>query len=56
MRSNKSSESQLYHYFSDRDALVRDIIALQVRMTMNREQKYLKRLDSLVTYGDGPRH
>ncbi|WP_329259991.1 TetR family transcriptional regulator C-terminal domain-containing protein [Actinoallomurus sp. NBC_01490] len=48
MRSNKSSESQLYHYFSDRDALVRDIIALQVRMTMNREQKYLKRLDSLA--------
>ncbi|GAA4491467.1 hypothetical protein GCM10023191_025510 [Actinoallomurus oryzae] len=48
MAASKSCESQLYHYFIDRDVLVRDVIALQVRMTMNREQEYLKRLDSFA--------
>jgi AcrR family transcriptional regulator len=48
MAASKISKSQLYHYFIDKDALVRDVIRLQVRTLMDREQEYLKRLDSFA--------
>jgi AcrR family transcriptional regulator len=48
MAASKISKSQLYHYFIDKDVLVRDVIALQVRMVMDREQEYLKRLNSFA--------
>ena len=41
------SKSQLYHYFSDKDALVLEVIALQTKRVLNAQQPHLRALDSL---------
>ena len=41
-----TSKSQLYHHFADKEALVRDVIALQSEFVIDREQRQLQRLSS----------
>jgi TetR/AcrR family transcriptional repressor of nem operon len=40
------SKSQLYRHFDDKEALVRDVVALQGRRVLEREQQQLGRLNS----------
>lgn len=42
-----TSKSQLYHHFSDKDALVRDVIEVQAAELLERQQHQLQRLNSL---------
>ncbi|MFF4597362.1 TetR/AcrR family transcriptional regulator [Amycolatopsis sp. CA-161197] len=42
-----TSKSQLYHYFADKDALVQEVIELQARDLLDREEGYLRRLNSI---------
>jgi AcrR family transcriptional regulator len=42
-----TSKSQLYHHFADKDALVRDVIALQASQVLERQQRRLQRLNSI---------
>src|ERR1700730_8537138 len=39
--------SQLYHYFGDKQTLVRAVIAHQARAVLTNQQPFLSRLDSL---------
>ena len=41
-----SSKSQLYRHFSDKEALVREVIALRAIEVLEREARYLRRADS----------
>jgi TetR/AcrR family transcriptional repressor of nem operon len=41
-----SSKSQLYRHFSDKEALVREVIALRAVEVLEREARYLRRADS----------
>jgi TetR/AcrR family transcriptional repressor of nem operon len=40
------SKSQLYRHFSDKEALVREVIALRAVEVLEREERYLQRADS----------
>jgi TetR/AcrR family transcriptional regulator, transcriptional repressor for nem operon len=42
-----TSKSQLYHYFTDKDDLVHEVIAFRARQVLEREQQQLERLSSL---------
>lgn len=42
------SKSQLYHYFADKDALVRDVIAAQTVQVLAAQQAAFAQLDSLA--------
>ncbi|MFQ3560619.1 TetR family transcriptional regulator [Streptomyces gramineus] len=42
-----TSKSQLYRYFPDKDALVRDVIALQATQLLERQRQQLQRLNSI---------
>lgn len=46
-RAAKVSASQLYHYFSDKQALIRAVIAHQTEAVIASQQPYLSQLDSL---------
>lgn len=46
MEASRTSKSQLYHYFSDKDALVREVIDLQTRRIVDANAAHLDRLDS----------
>ena len=41
-----TSKSQLYHHFPDKEALVREVVALQSRTVLTREENALRRLSS----------
>jgi TetR/AcrR family transcriptional repressor of nem operon len=41
-----SSKSQLYRHFSDKEALVREVISLRAVQVLEREEQYLRRADS----------
>jgi AcrR family transcriptional regulator len=41
-----TSKSQLYHHFPDKEALVREVIAMQARLLLERQQQQLQRLNS----------
>ena len=43
------SKSQLYHYFADKDALVREVIAAQAARVLAAQGTALTQLDSLAT-------
>jgi AcrR family transcriptional regulator len=45
--ASATSKSQLYHHFSDKDALVQQVIALRAQQVLGREQGQLERLNSL---------
>jgi AcrR family transcriptional regulator len=47
MAESGVSKSQLYHYFADKDALVREVIALQTERVLAAQQPHLAALDSL---------
>jgi AcrR family transcriptional regulator len=47
MAASGVSKSQLYHYFSDKDALVLEVIALQAERVLAAQQPHLGALDSL---------
>lgn len=47
MAASGVSKSQLYHYFSDKDALVLDVITLQSERVMKAQQPHLGAMDSL---------
>ena len=47
MSESGVSKSQLYHYFADKDALVLEVIALQIERVLNAQQPHLGALDSL---------
>jgi TetR/AcrR family transcriptional repressor of nem operon len=42
-----TSKSQFYRYFPDKDALVRDVIALQAEELLERQRQQLQRLNSI---------
>ncbi len=42
------SKSQLYHYFADKDALVREVISLQTARVLAAQQTAFEQLDSLA--------
>ena len=44
----KVSKSQLYHYFADKDALVREVIAAQTERVLAAQEPALGKLDSLA--------
>ena len=46
MEASQASKSQLYHYFEDKDALVREVIDLQTRRILHFNSVHLDRLDS----------
>ncbi len=46
MEASRTSKSQLYHYFADKDDLVREVIALQTRRILGINAAHLDRLDS----------
>ncbi len=46
MEASRTSKSQLYHYFSDKDALVREVIDLQTHRVLHFNAAHLDRLDS----------
>ena len=43
-----TSKSQLYHYFADKDELLRDVIEFQGQRVLDAEQPELGRIDSVV--------
>jgi AcrR family transcriptional regulator len=45
--ASSTSKSQLYRYFPDKDALVREVIALQAQELLERERQRLERLNSI---------
>src|SRR6516162_4887779 len=47
MAASGVSKSQLYHYFTDKDALVLDVISKQTERVFNAQRPYLEALDSL---------
>ena len=46
MEATGASRSQLYHYFDDKEGLVRDVIAFQTRRILDANAAHLGRLDS----------
>lgn len=55
MAASGTSKSQLYHYFADKDALVREVIELQTRRILQTNATHLECLDSfqaLRAWGD----
>jgi len=47
MAASGVSKSQLYHYFTDKDALVLEVIAKQTERVLEAQQPHLEALDSL---------
>src|SRR5271166_1163309 len=47
METSGASKSQLYHYFADKDALLREAAALQARRVLATHRQFLESLDSL---------
>jgi AcrR family transcriptional regulator len=47
MAVSGASKSQLYHYFTDKDALVLEVIAKQTERVIHAQQPHLESLDSL---------
>jgi AcrR family transcriptional regulator len=48
MEASATSKSQLYHYFADKDALVREVITLQTGRVLAAQSPDLEQLDSLA--------
>ena len=48
MAASATSKSQLYHYFADKDALIREVITLQTAHVLAAQQPHLLRLDSMA--------
>lgn len=48
MAASGSSKSQLYHYFANKDALIREVIALQTERVLTAQRPHLDALDSLA--------
>ena len=48
MEASATSKSQLYHYFADKDALMREVIELQTRRVMGVQAAHLDTVDSLA--------
>jgi TetR/AcrR family transcriptional regulator, transcriptional repressor for nem operon len=48
MEASRTSKSQLYHYFADKDALVREVIDFQTRRILQANAIHLDRLDSFA--------
>jgi AcrR family transcriptional regulator len=48
MHASATSKSQLYHYFADKEALVREVITLQTARVLAAQQPHLRQLDSLA--------
>lgn len=44
----KVSKSQLYHYFSDKDALIREVITSETARVLAAQQPVLHQIDSLI--------
>nr|WP_298685498.1 TetR/AcrR family transcriptional regulator [uncultured Dongia sp.] len=44
---SKTSKSQFYHYFTDKDALVLDVIKIQTQRVLGLQQPHLEALNSL---------
>jgi TetR/AcrR family transcriptional regulator, transcriptional repressor for nem operon len=47
MAASGTSKSQLYHHFTDKEALVREVVSLRASRVLEREQQYLGRLGSM---------
>ncbi|MGI8416466.1 MAG: TetR/AcrR family transcriptional regulator [Nakamurella sp.] len=48
MAASGTSKSQLYHYFTDKDALVAEVIAAQTSRVLAAHEPYLREVDSLA--------
>ncbi len=47
MEDSRTSKSQLYHYFANKDALLHAVIELQTSRVMESQSPYIHRLDSM---------
>ena len=47
MEKSGASKSQLYHYFADKDALLREAAALEVKRVLGTHRQFLESLDSM---------
>lgn len=47
LEASATSKSQLYHYFADKDALIREVITVQTGRVLAGQDPYLYQLDSL---------
>ena len=47
MAASGVSKSQLYHYFADKEALIREVIAFQTERVLKAQQPHLDALHSL---------
>src|SRR5262245_791887 len=48
LEASETSKSQLYHYFADKDALIREVISEQTRRILAGQDPELHRLDSMA--------
>ena len=48
MAASATSKSQLYHYFADKDALIREVITLQTGRVLTAQQAQLLQFDSMA--------
>jgi len=48
MAASATSKSQLYHYFADKDALIREVITLQTGRVLTAQQARLLQFDSMA--------
>jgi len=48
MAASRTSKSQLYHYFHDKDALIRAVIVRQTERVLDGQHPYLCALDSMT--------
>jgi len=49
---SSTSKSQLYHYFADKDALIRAVIVRQTERVLGWQEPHLRRLDSMTGLRD----
>lgn len=49
MEATGTSKSQLYHYFTDKDELVREVIRLQTTRVLAAQAPYIYQLDSIAS-------
>jgi AcrR family transcriptional regulator len=47
LEASRTSKSQLYHYFADRDALIREVITVQTRRILRVQEPELHQLDTM---------
>ena len=53
MAASRTSKSQLYHYFTDKEALIQEVIAFQTKRVLTVNSDHLDAIDSFRRCGAG---